>query len=230
VRIEFPAHALLRLLPFVSNEETRYYLNGVKVEAKTCVATDCHRLGAISAACTVDLDGTHFTHAIVRPLKELVAYAKKAIKLKPDAVIVLTGDSKRQTASFVLPIDPKAPDKDRSLGLPSFTDDFLIDGTFPDWVRALPTSDPATLIPVADAFNAKCLGDFALASRQRLEYPKTGTAVHVLSDSFGSPAWVFTNDADFVGVIMPIRTANPSVRPAWLPGAPAAAAEPLAAE
>ncbi len=108
--------------PFISTEETRYYLNGVHISDDAAVATDGHRLGWHP----LGFDGGAFGKAILpKRLVDtlMVLPAPKSVALAKDKIAFeMEGMSVRSK---------------------------LIDGTFPDYRRVIPTmSDNAARLAV----------------------------------------------------------------------------------
>ncbi|RUV00084.1 DNA polymerase III subunit beta [Mesorhizobium sp. M6A.T.Cr.TU.017.01.1.1] len=109
-------------LPFVSTEETRYYLNGVAFEFGVdddgmlrAIATDGHRLGSRQTKTTANIVG--------RPTVIIPRAAIKAVAhLAAGKEVVLSVDDMKAELSFG---DTVIRTK-------------LIDGTFPDWRRVVP--------------------------------------------------------------------------------------------
>lgn len=112
--------------PFVSSEETRYYLNGVAFEiadeSLIAVATDGHRLGFRKTSCAgmPDMAASIVPRDVVPPLahfakgREVVAtFTEKLARFEIAGKGVVTAK--------------------------------LIDGTFPNWRRVVPTSNEATV-------------------------------------------------------------------------------------
>lgn len=110
----------------ISTEETRYYLNGVffhGVDGKTiAVATDGHRLGRHIAAATEDFPG------IIVPRKTVGLFPKGMV-----AVSVSENKIRIEATDFTLVSK-------------------LIDGTFPDYQRVIPTANDKLVVVDRDAF------------------------------------------------------------------------------
>ncbi len=106
--------ALAFVSPFISTEETRYYLNGVCLDGRVAVATDGHRL-------TCHPTGTDLPAFFERPIipRKVVALmrglpAAKSVRIATDRpAMVADFDGARLVSK-------------------------LIDGTFPDWRRVVP--------------------------------------------------------------------------------------------
>jgi DNA polymerase-3 subunit beta len=124
--------ALARVTPFISKEETRYYLNGVLIdlaEAGVFVATDGHRLAAMPGGETLTtlakaLDGRRpiVPHDAVSRWLEIgrnqevdVAFAGPKMRVTSDGAVLTTK---------------------------------LIDGKYPDWKRVVPRSEQSSVVPI----------------------------------------------------------------------------------
>ncbi|MGZ2374912.1 DNA polymerase-3 subunit beta [Sinorhizobium medicae] len=149
-------HLLSLTLPFVSTEETRYYLNGVCFELETdkvrVIATDGHRLGTREASTPAPLE-----HWDYRPIVPRLAAA---------ALFNIVG-TKQGFAHFFAEYreatnNPLAGFAQKPAGWYQQRAQFtcegwtittkLIDGTFPDWRRVVPKNEgrPEAVIAGAD--------------------------------------------------------------------------------
>lgn len=133
----------------ISKEETRYYLNGVHVEAHPVkgallVATDGHRMVVIH-----DADGQCDEHVIVK----LPGYALAQCKL-PRSLLSEKRVAKIDVAAKSATISHQQPPK-RDAAPPAkplvTVHDVLIEGVFPDWRKVAPKA--ATLPIGLMAFN-----------------------------------------------------------------------------
>lgn len=107
---------------FISNEETRYYLNGVCIAAGKLVATDGHRLGYVAAGFEVDA-------------KPIIPRA---------AVAAILGIGKPSQISF--------SDKAMTVDFPGIVlRSKLIDGTYPDYKRVIPAIADKSTVAMVDA-------------------------------------------------------------------------------
>lgn len=116
--------ALAFCQPYVSTEETRYYLNGVCLDGNVAIATDGHRLGCHP----LGADLSDFSRPIVphRAVKLLQS-------LPPAKSVEFAVDRPGMVAEF----------DGASLATR------LIDGTFPDWRRVVPVNaDKASKVTV----------------------------------------------------------------------------------
>lgn len=200
---EYPKHiaairldAALRVRPFVSTDDCRYYLKGIRIEPSAeggvlCAATDGHRLGVRR-----DKDGLCREPAIVR-LSPLLKPSKQPKWL----IVTLAGPAKGYVSLVPVEQDDtpesaieRVEEAELRIG------DAVIDGTYPDWRRAIPTP---TGTDAVRAFNGKYFGSF-------------GDYVHISGGSGQSPHLVRdANDPEFVGVLMPMRADAPKA-PTWL--------------
>lgn len=187
--------ALLRVRPFISTEMTRYYLGGIFVHphkegGAVCAATDGHRLGVRR-----DKDGLVNEPQIVRLPKE-VKDAKREY-LGAWAVMTRTGSGYAH-----LSLVERLHDRDHDTpenAIARIGDcyqrfgDVLIDGTFPDYTRIIPSEEDADVVR---GFNAKYLSSF-------------GQAITIRGGGEGSPHLVLDGeDSEFLGVLMPMRVSG----------------------
>jgi DNA polymerase-3 subunit beta len=201
-RAVFAVHlsAALKVRPFTSTEDSRYYLNGVSFEPNgddgaVMAATDGHRLGAV-----IDRKGLCLESVIAKLPKEI----KSPGKLLPDPwlVGVLTSPSQ----GYVALVDPNpVRDDDTPESAMERVDDCtlrigraIIDGTFPDWRRVVPR--PKKDAPTR-SFNADYIKAF-------------GRIMNISGDDEAAPHLVSTGDPDFIGVLMPMRGDRPEA-PDW---------------
>lgn len=186
--------ALLAVSKAASKEETRYYLNGVLIEARerhvTYVASDGH----ILIAAREDLDGARDTPLIgdfIIPLNIITRFKLAQLKKFPFAVLSKKGDN--MAIEF---------NGERIEFLP-------IDGTFPDWRRVIPSKisgdtaqfNPALLSRLSAA--KKIFGETEL-----ITIAHNGSAPAVVS--FGAD----TKNA--FGIVMPFRAVAEPCVPKWV--------------
>jgi DNA polymerase-3 subunit beta len=116
----------------ISTEETRYYLNGIYVHAHTggkqsalrAVATDGHRLARVEMPLP---EGAEKIPGVIIPRK-MVGEVRKLIEEVDGAVEVSLSDTRVRFAFNDIVLTSK-----------------LIDGTFPDYQRVIPTGNDKTL-------------------------------------------------------------------------------------
>lgn len=195
--------AFLKVKPFVSKEDTRYYLNGVHVsscqdDGALCVATDGHHLGVQR-----DPDGACWQEVICKIPDQLKAPRARDFLASPWLVCMALGS--KGHLSLVEPA-PKR-DEDTADNAVARVDEallrfgrVLIDGTYPDWRRVIPA---ATDGKGARSFNAQYLKSFG-------DYVRLDGADEM------APHLVLTQDKDFVGVLMPMRWDGQHTAPAWV--------------
>ena len=175
-----------------SKEDTRYYLNGVAIQASArgvfIVATDGHRLAAFKQL--QGYDGESFN--IIIPL-DIIAKIKLN-KKDPFATLKLADGLLNQW----------------SITHDGSTITFsVIDGTFPDWQRIIPKEvDGKTA-----QFNMTYLGDFAKVAKAL-----TGSETHVsIAHNGDGPALLsFGEEIDGLGVLMPLRKTIKAQAPNWV--------------
>lgn len=116
----------------ISTEETRYYLNGVYMHAADgadgrvlrCVATDGHRLARIDAAIPADADDLP---GVIVPRKT-VGELRKLLENDEVSIAVSVSETKVRFATPEITLTSK-----------------VIDGTFPDYSRVIPTGNTKKL-------------------------------------------------------------------------------------
>lgn len=126
--------AIKTLQPFISKEETRYYLNGIFFEWKNgdpkinMVATDGHKLCVLQVEMdpATDIEGDIAAIVPTLALKTILQMLKSIQKTDYPLTLRFSPDNMRL---WVDTVDQKAELK-------------LIDGTFPDYRRAIPTDKP----------------------------------------------------------------------------------------
>ncbi len=152
-----PAPALRRLFDkskfAISNEETRYYLNGVYMhvadrdgkQVLRCVATDGHRLARIDG----DLpEGAEAMPGVIVPRKT-VGELRKLLEDDDAVIAVSVSETKIRFATPEITLTSK-----------------VIDGTFPDYTRVIPTANTRKLEVDAAEF-AQAVDRVATVSSER---------------------------------------------------------------
>ncbi|SDW89592.1 DNA polymerase III subunit beta [Roseicitreum antarcticum] len=152
-----PAKALRRLFDkakfAISTEETRYYLNGVYMHVADgdngrvlrCVATDGHRLARIDAPLP---DGAEGMPGVIVPRKT-VGELKKLLEDDDMQIAVSVSETKLRFATPNISLTSK-----------------VIDGTFPDYTRVIPTGNTKRLEVDAAEF-ARAVDRVATVSSER---------------------------------------------------------------
>jgi DNA polymerase sliding clamp subunit (PCNA homolog) len=184
--------------PFISTEEVRYYINGFYVhsdpnEGLRIVATDGHRLGVFH-----DREGLWEgpTNAgmivkLSKPALDILKDKKSRTPLKK--WLVVEGDIKANSATIIEGDDPL--DNPR---LVATFHDVLIDGTYPDYTKVVPSITKRDFKPAS--YNPKYLADFSRV------LPKMGAqCIRLVSEDEAGPSLVLTSRDDFFGVLMPMR-------------------------
>ena len=209
-----PLAAAKRVEPFLSKDGFRYYLNGFSVEpADTGVvlaATDGHCLGALAVS-----DAFAARKVICVPAKwGALRLPTVAIKTKKSIWLVCKdfGDSLILMIAVAAESLQQAIETPASLAMAVYKNP-LIDGTFPDWRRAVPTE----VAPVSAPFSPAVVARF---SRDR-------AAVRFSGSEEGASLVRLSGDDDFIGVVMSLRNiaGDFSRPPAWALPAPSQATD-----
>ncbi len=137
----------------ISTEETRYYLNGVYMHAATgtdgpvlrCVATDGHRLARIDAELP---EGAADLPGVIVPRKT-VGELRKLLEDDDATIAVSVSETKLRFATPEVTLTSK-----------------VIDGTFPDYSRVIPTGNTKRLEVDAQEF-ANAVDRVATVSSER---------------------------------------------------------------
>jgi DNA polymerase-3 subunit beta len=172
-----PAAVLRRLFDkakfAISTEETRYYLNGVYMHVATgeggkvlrCVATDGHRLARIDAPLP---DGADGMAGVIVPRKT-VGELRKLLEDDDTNIAVSVSETKVRFATPAITLTSK-----------------VIDGTFPDYTRVIPTGNAKRLEVDAGEF-AKAVDRVATVSSERSRAVKLSLDEDRLVLSVNSP-------------------------------------------
>lgn len=217
IRAVFPAADFLHLAQFAITQMSRPYLHGVHIAPTTdgahMVATDGHRMGilrlpATEGYCAPSPDHlilSHTNKAFMAALKDTRKYIHWVV-IRTDTIEVRRTDEREGPAPSEV--------VDSGLVMQTFpAKALLVDGTFPEWRRVVPTLDGPT-------FGGRADGDAAPTP----DYPKgrpvfyagvnpalfkgmtRGGEPSVSFDWGGAGAvMVATDDPRFLGVVMPIR-------------------------
>jgi len=193
-RFTAPAGLLKRLFEkakfAISTEETRYYLNGVYFHVADsdgarvlrCVATDGHRLARVEGPLPPGAEGMA---GVIVPRKT-VNEVRKLLDDEAAEIQVSVSDTKLRFATAQIALTSK-----------------VIDGTFPDYARVIPTANSRRLTVDAAEF-AKAVDRVATVSQERaravkltldddrmvlsVNSPDSGTATEELVVGYGDGA------------------------------------------
>ena len=157
----------------ISNEETRYYLNGVYMHVAQgedgpslrCVATDGHRLARIDAPLPV---GAEDMPGVIVPRKT-VAELRKLLDEDDADIAVSVSETKVRFATPTLTLTSK-----------------VIDGTFPDYSRVIPVNNTRKLEVDAADF-ARAVDRVATVSSERSRAVKLSLDTDKLVLSVNAP-------------------------------------------
>ena len=177
-RFSLPASDLKRLIDksrfAISTEETRYYLNGIylhvagsETEAATlrAVATDGHRLARVEQAVP---DGAAGMPGVILPRKT-VTEIRKLLEEFDGTVEIALSDTKLRFAFDSAVVTSK-----------------LIDGTFPDYSRVIPTGNDSVLAVDCAAF-AEAVDRVSTISSEKSRSVKLSLVSDKLTLSVTSP-------------------------------------------
>lgn len=196
----------------VSKEETRYYLNGVKIEAHPekgalLIATDGHRMIVAH-----DETGVCDTPAIVRIPSFVRAQCKNAVMFKAYRVLEIDAEKRSASLREVTPEEKGKPEK---------TDDIvtaynvIIDGTFPDWRRVVPQGGPAT--GEYAAFNPRFMKEIAALGEDVKRTMNTSEfAMKIECRGSMDPIVIRFGQSPVFGVLMPMRHSIDGWLPAFM--------------
>lgn len=157
----------------ISTEETRYYLNGVYMHIATvesgpvlrCVATDGHRLALIDAVLP---EGAQAMPGVIVPRKT-VSELRKLLDDDEATIAVSVSETKIRFATPAITLTSK-----------------VIDGTFPDYTRVIPTGNTRRLEVDASEF-AKAVDRVATVSSERSRAVKLSLQQDCLVLSVNAP-------------------------------------------
>jgi hypothetical protein len=223
-RVSVSARLAAMVLPFVSTEETRYYLTGIQIEPHPkggviLVATDGHRLGAVH-----DPEGDSNGHWIC-PVPDVLARACRKQTARKGGIggraeqLHFRGRAGYVTDALLGDANPAVP------GEYQMAQAFCppIDGTYPDWRRAVPKWPPRGK-PQLVSFNAAITAGF-IASASAAGCWKGSAPISAFPGSGPSDPMLIRIDLpaaiDFIGIFMPMRCGLPDPDretglPAWL--------------
>ncbi|WP_439561345.1 DNA polymerase III subunit beta [Roseinatronobacter sp.] len=157
----------------ISTEETRYYLNGVYMHVAEsdggrvlrCVATDGHRLARIDAPLP---EGADAMPGVIVPRKT-VGELKKLLEDDDMQIAVSVSETKVRFATPDISLTSK-----------------VIDGTFPDYTRVIPTQNTKRLEVDANEF-ARAVDRVATVSSERSRAVKLSLEEDKLTLSVNAP-------------------------------------------
>lgn len=216
--------ALCRISGAASDEETRYYLQGV------CVEANAHAGGVNLIATNGQILAVEFDY-----LGSIGQFAQPPI-IAVEAINHLCVEAKRlckawrtTTEKLRLRLDTSGEysfmlDETHSNGkIPSALAQF-IDATFPEWRRIVPSILPGQEMLAADCLDVELLARLARTAIANKKSP-AGVLLYRAKDpkskdgnDLGSPMVVTVQGrAHWLGVVMPMRAGEtPGPRPAWL--------------
>lgn len=215
-KIAFRAEYLSICAPCVSDEKTRYYLQGVSLSGWIAAATDGHvmilaRLDSDPESVAIEPAGSKPEPIILPVSKDLLKHCRETRKDHGTRYVVVSrGEGLKVAIRIVVSRSGKAAIDAADSGAAVYTwETQLIDGTFPDYRAVLPRAE--TIPAVAPAFNLALLDKFSIAAG-------SGGA-RIVPTAADKPAVVTFSRSDVFGVIMPTRSddyGTPASPPAWL--------------
>ena len=200
IKISFDARTLKAALICTSTDETRYYLKGVAVQLDGdklfIVATDGHRLLAMQPEFTIERDDT----------SELPDRAEFGSVIIPSDIVKNLKLSKH-VDTCTLTIDQGKGEIEHCGQSVRFG---FIDGTFPDWRQAI----PSTITGELAQFNASYIGELPKIVKA---FDKRDSKIEIEHNG-GSPAFVALDlPMPYVCLLMPFRgTRDPVALPSWV--------------
>lgn len=205
----FRTQDFLNVLPFTSNDATRYYLQGVCLQLNDdkslqLTATDGTVLGTQRSTDFFYNNGIFDDTLIVNPSKDFIALMKKHAK-KEGSYCILEKDHNGNALSLVNAINTPLHEvlqdyRDygvKSKSWVSAENDILIDGHFPDWRNVLPEPKKNKNPEFVD-IDLKRLSRFGHLTNDKV------CGLRLVPMDKGCPIPVYTNIPDFYGVIMPM--------------------------
>lgn len=201
-----------KLLPCASTEETRYYLNGVGVHllehGARLIATDGLILGVFRDH---EAHGTFDGIAIVSRLAIADAFKaarKEARRNDPSNYWLVVDDTGMGSAVLAPTASSAVARRDGEAECPILwrsAQSVLIDGSFPDYARVIP-SRAFDVTPSRYGWNPALIGRFADVLGNGTK--KSACSISLVSGSAdGNGPWFALSAAapDFVGVVLPMR-------------------------
>ena len=200
-----------KLLPCVSTEETRYYLNGVGVHllehGARLIATDGHILGVFRDH---EAHGTHDGIAIVSRLAIADAFKaarKEARRNDPSSYWLVVDDTGMGSAVLAPTASDAVAGRDDGEEYPVLwrsLKSVLIDGSFPDYTRVIP-SRAFDVTPCDCGFNPALIGRFASIINDAKDATRGVSLISTCAKGDGPYLVLSAFVPDFVGVVMPMR-------------------------
>ncbi len=227
-KVVVSARAIAALLPFKSKDECRYYLNGIHVEPALpqfggviLVATDGHKM-AIVHDILGEADAAHILD-IPRSLARMLGRKASQTALSARAHFL---------RAAVHLVDTEFPDTaDASEPSPHHLYTGYapgIDGTFPDWRRAVIPGAEVKHTGCAIVINAAYFADFLRAAQCLSEDRRAPPILRIYAPTADGPALITSAHAEdglsFAGYLMPHRdtlAGDGKTAPAWLAATPA---------
>lgn len=241
-RVIIPLRYAAAMAPFISTEETRYYLNGICVQPRptgtVLLATDGHVLGMIH-----DPDAWAEGHERIWRLGAVAKAATDFLKasfspqqrsaLTPQLVLTQVDDRLKSAKAELLPNGTLQDVFDGAELQPLAAFNLVIDGTFPDVGRLFPNLDFGA--PTPSAFNPALVARIGKGADAFRDHKNIPIAMVPTTDNNGRGPFFWSvpptadSPAHMCGLLMPMRADEKAfTAPGWLreyAGQPAAKAE-----
>jgi DNA polymerase-3 subunit beta len=207
MRAAYPIDHVAALLPFVSTEETRYYLNGVHLEPdRLAIATDGHSLAAwrsVDAFCEGEA-----TVSLPTSLPKSVKYQRNWLVVR-DRVATIVSAPDAMNGEGVINND-KLP---LVLGLPS---NAVIDGTYPDWRRIVPAGTGKIEAASINPLQLAKLTKLAVSVGKIRKSPPPPIVLKPTDETDAAPIlFGLSYIPDLFGIVMPMARCGKLELPKW---------------
>ena len=218
IQVNVSADLVARASLCRSWEDTRYYLNGIRIQpAKNggviIVATDGHTLAAL-----YDPAGYASEPVTISPNKAVVGWCQRPkmskffkgsarLILKNEKLFGMLRDDEETYSAFTAVEDP------RRIEVMQWRD-AIIDAAYPDFTRAV-RCDGGDLVPMkATCFNSRYL---ARVSEVLTTKHSRGVSLYQRGRDVSSPAFVIPSGSEILGfcLVMPMRNETRGEMPGW---------------
>lgn len=209
MKVTISVKELLAANVFSSDDESRYVLNGILIEAKPkalplLVATDGRRLAVIETQAEQEsLPDVEFSFVLQKHfIKAIHSLAKLvSIKLFPLVTIEANPGSKRALFHFMA-----------GKHVLDIEDGALIEGTYPAWREVVPTGDKTPISQLG--VNSEFVGDFAKAAKF-LDVSDPLIQLNIFSQE-GAMEIRMAQKPNFYAVLMPCKIDDMEYQPEFL--------------
>lgn len=223
MKFSIPVNTVKALLSAAGKQDIRYYLNGICLDVRSsdsvAVATNGHILLALPIV-PVDDDSPRLVGQFIVP-RELLEQIKPAVKNMDITIEIVQRPPTVEPGTATIKHPPTV-----ALHCCGTTiTGALIDGTFPDWRRAVPTQ----VSGLVSQFDADYVATFGKINKLLGSKYSPAIAHNGGENGADSAARVLLT-GDAIGVIMPMRCDSTALDyPPWLQRSPVPAAVAIAA-